>query len=99
MYDELDIVNRKIDFNTNLIKDMNNKLQNLDLEKENQKNRCEEIQLMQRIKYDDLIKKFKDLQKKSSECENLQDQRQFQFHSRIEKNNKEKEEVENMQLY
>lgn len=95
----MDIVNRKIDFNTNLIKDMQEKIQNLELEKENSKNRFEERQLMHRIKYEDLLRKFKDLQRKSTECETLQDQRQYEFHSRIEKNNKEKEEVENMQLY
>ncbi len=95
----MDIVNRKIDFNVNLIKDMQEKIQNLELEKENSKNRFEERQLTQRIKYDDLLRKFKDLQKKSTECESLQDQRQYEFHSKIEKNNKEKEEVENMKLY
>lgn len=99
MYDEMDIVNRKIDFNTNLIKDMHDKIYDLDLEKENSKNRFDEMQLMQRIKYDDLLRKFKNLQTKSTECESLQDQRQYEFHSKIEKNNKEKEEVENMQLY
>lgn len=95
----MDIVNRKIDFNTNLIKDMQDKIHNLDLEKENSKNRFEEVQLMQRIKYEDLLRKFKDLHRKSTECESLQDQRQYEFHSKIEKNNKEKDEVENMQLY
>lgn len=98
MYDELDIVNRKIDFNSNLIKDMSEKIRNLESEKENQKNRFEEVQLMQKFKYEDLLRKFKDLQKKSCECENLQDQRQYEFHSKIERNNKEKEEFENMQM-
>ncbi len=98
MYDEMDIVNRKIDFNTNLVKDMQNRIQNLDLEKENSMNRFEEVQLKQRIKFEDLLRKFKDLQRKSTECESLQDHRQYEFHSKIEKNNKEKEQVENMQL-
>ncbi len=70
----------------------------MEIEKENQKNRFEEIQLMQRIKYEDLQRKFKDLQKKSSECEHLQDERQYNFHTMIEKNNKEKQEIENMQM-
>ncbi len=99
MYDEMDIVNRKIDFNTNLIKDMDDKIHNLESEKENSKNRFEEVQLMQRIKYDDLLKKFKELQKKSTECESLEDQKHYEFHSKIEKNNKEKEEVGNMHMY
>lgn len=94
----MDIVNRKIDFNNHLIRDMQEKIHSLELEKESSKNRFEEVQLMQRIKYDELERKFKDLQKKSTECESIQDQRQFEFHSKIDKNNKEKEEVENMQL-
>jgi len=98
MYDEMDIVNRKIDFNNKLIGDMQEKIHNLGLDKESSKIRFEEVQLMQRIKYDDLLRKFKDLQKKSTDCESLQDQRQFEFHSKIEKNNNEKEEDENVKL-
>jgi hypothetical protein len=98
MYDELDIVNRKIDFNSNLVQDMSDKIRNLELEKENQKNRFEEFQLVQRIKYEELFRKFKDLSKKSTECENLEDQRQFEFHSKVDRSNKEKEEYENMQV-
>jgi len=78
---------------------MQNKIQNLEYEKENQKNRFEEVQLTQKIKFDELQRKFKDLQKRSTECENIQDKRQYDFHSKVERNNKDKEEVENIQLY
>lgn len=98
MYDELDSLNRKIDFNENLVRDMITKINSLEKEKENQKDRFDEVQLMQRLRYEDLHRKYKELQHKSSECENLQDQRQYQFHLTIEKSNQQKDELENMQL-
>lgn len=99
MYEELDLVNRKIEFHSNIVKDMKYKLIFLGAEKEKEKIKFEEIQMIQKIKYEDLYKKFKELQRKSNDCENIVDERQYQFHSAIDRKNKEKENVENMELY
>ena len=98
MYEVLDIVNNKIDFNSNVINDMTKKVLSLEQEKEDQKNRYEEKLMMQRIRYDDLQKKFRDLQRKSDDCENLQDEREFKFHTNVERSNREKQDLENMQM-
>lgn len=99
MYEDLDIVNDKIDFNTNVINDMTKKVLHLEQEKEDQKNRFEEKSMMQRIKFDDLKKKLKDLQRRSNDCEVLQDEREYQFHSNIDRSNREKEDLANLQMY
>lgn len=98
MYEDLDIVNNKIEFNTNVINDMTKKFISLEQEKENQKIRYEEKLMMQRIRYDELSRKFRDLQIRSNDCEVLQDQREYQFHSNIERNNRDKEELENIKM-
>jgi len=99
MYEDLDIVNNKIDFSSNVINDMTKKVLSLEQEKEDQKNRFEEKILMQRIRYDDLQRKYKDLQRRSSDCENLQEEREYQFHTNIDRSNRDKQDLENMQMY
>ena len=99
MYEDLDIVNNKIDFNSNVINDMTKKVLSLEQEKEDQKNRFEEKLMMQRINYDNLKKKFRDLQTRNTDCEVLQDEREYQFHSNIDHTNREKEDLQNLQMY
>lgn len=98
MYEDLDIVNNKIDFNGNVINDMTKKVLSLEKQKEDEKNKFEEKLLMQRIRFDDLSRKWRDLQRRSKECENLQDEREFQFHYDIDRANQEKQDLENLQM-
>lgn len=68
--------NRKIDFNVNMICELDEKLNMHKEEKEQERNRYLEIERVDRIKQEGLEKKYRELYKKSQEYQIIEDIRE-----------------------
>lgn len=74
--DYIDRANRKIDVNMNIIIELEEKLAALLKDKEDQKTKFLEIELQDKIKHDDLEKKYRELTKKTQDYEIIEDYRE-----------------------
>jgi hypothetical protein len=74
--EELDALSRKIEFNFNMIKELESKNDNLLKEKEEQRKQLEETEKVEIEKFSHLEKRYNDLVKKTKEFEFLEEIRE-----------------------
>ena len=96
--EELEMASRTIEFNFNMIKELEAKNENLLKEKEEQKKKYEEAEKSEIKKYEEMEKRYKDLVKKTKEFEFLEEIREnevvtVQRRSSIEFRQKEDREM------
>jgi hypothetical protein len=95
--EEIEKYNRKIEYNSNMIKELEVKIEILNKEKEDQKIKYLEQERVDQLKFDQLNKKYKDLVKQSQEYQIVEDLRENEFaitQMQILNENKEKENLE-----